>query len=167
VLSNIEKTNTLQWNVTDVARALKISEKDVREYFTDGRRVSFIIERRIAKEVLKGDLPQSEGAHFDILDEQGNKWEVRCISKGGIYFCPSKMVGSGRSFEESGFSEKLSEIEGYVIADITSFPNIPFWFVKAQQVLGWWKSGLLGKTTKISRTRALSLISSRSQSSLF
>ena len=158
--------DVLRWDVQEVAKALKISEKDVQEYFTDGRRVSFILERRIAKEVLKGELPESEGTDFDIFDEYGKKWEVRCISKGGIYFCPSYMVGSGRHFEEKGFLDKLSEIEGYVIADIESFPNIPFWFVKSQEVLKWWKSKKLGTTSKISHKKALALLSERSQSSI-
>lgn len=47
---------TLSWDVRKIAEALKINEDDVREYFTDGRRVSFIIERRLANEVIKGTL---------------------------------------------------------------------------------------------------------------
>jgi len=65
---NSKKTNILTWDIGEIARALKISEKDVREYFTDGRRVSFILERRIAKEILKGKLAPSEGAGFDLID---------------------------------------------------------------------------------------------------
>lgn len=68
------------------------------------------------------------------------------------------MVGSGRSFEEKGFLDKLSEIEGYIVSDIESFPEIPFWIVSADDVLAWWKSGNLGKTTKISRGKAFTLL---------
>jgi hypothetical protein len=39
-----------------LAKALHIGESDVREYFTDGRRVSFLLERRIAYEVIHGRL---------------------------------------------------------------------------------------------------------------
>ncbi len=124
-----EPNGTLFWNIEDIAKALKISIEDVREYFTDGRRVSFIIERRIAYEILKGKLAASEGAGFDILDSHGIKREVRSISKRSVYFCPSFMVGSGRKFNEQGFIDKLSEIGGYIIADIESFPNIPFWII--------------------------------------
>lgn len=84
----------LTWDINEIAGALKINAEDVREYFTDGRRVSFILERRIAREVLKGTISPSEGAGFDIIDSSGGKWEVRSISRGGIYFCPSYMVGS-------------------------------------------------------------------------
>lgn len=155
---NDGKTDVLTWDVEEIARALKISKEDVREYFTDGRRVSFILERRIAKEFLKGTLAPSEGAGFDLLDKQGEKWEVRSISRGGIYFCPSYMVGSGRYFDEEGFLEKLSEVRGYIIADIESFPEIPFWTVTSRQVLAWWKAGVLGTNTKISRRKALNLL---------
>jgi len=157
------KTGTLQWDIEELAQALKISERDVREYFTDGRRVSFILERRIAKEVLKGRLAPSEGDEFDLFDARGEKWEVRSISKGGIYFCPSYMVGSGRSFDGEGFLRKLSELKGYIVADIESFPNIPLWIVTLQQVLTWWNAGELGTTTKISRKKALRLLSAREQ----
>lgn len=148
----------LIWDVQDIAKALKISVDEVREYFTDGRRVSFLIERRIAHEILKGTVSKSEGAGFDVIAPDGGKWEVRSISKGGIYFCPSYMVGSGRSFNEAGFQSKISEIRGYIVADIESFPNIPFWIISSDQVLKWWDERRLGTTTSISRKKALELL---------
>lgn len=148
----------LIWDVQDVAKALKISVDEVREYFTDGRRVSFLIERRIAHEILKGTVSKSEGAGFDVIAPDGGKWEVRSISKSGIYFCPSYMVGSGRSFNEAGFQSKISEIRGYIVADIESFPNIPFWIISSDQVLKWWDERRLGTTTSISRKKALELL---------
>lgn len=148
----------LIWDVQDIAKALKISVDEVREYFTDGRRVSFLIERRIAHEILKGTVSKSGGAGFDVIAPDGGKWEVRSISKGGIYFCPSYMVGSGRSFNEAGFQSKISEIRGYIVADIESFPNRPFWIISSDQVLKWWDERRLGTTTSISRKKALELL---------
>jgi hypothetical protein len=147
------------WDIKEIASALKITEEDVKNYFTDGRRVSFILERRIAKEILNGKLASNEGKDYDVLDSRGGKWEVRSISKDGIYFCPSYMVGSGRNFDEEGFLKKLDEIDGYIIADIESFPNIPFWIISSSEVRMWWENGKIGKTTKISRKKALNLIS--------
>lgn len=153
-----EPNGNLTWDIKEIARALKISAEDVREYFTDGRRVSFILERRIAREILKGTLASTEGAGFDIVDSEGGRWEVRSISRGGVYFCPSYMVGSGRRFEKDGFLSKLREIKGYIIADIESFPQIPFWIISSEQVLTWWTEGKLGTTSKASRDKALELI---------
>jgi len=68
------------------------------------------------------------------------------------------MVGSGRKFEKNGFLSKLKEIRGYIVADIESFPQIPFWIIPSQQILIWWNDGKLGTTTKITRKKALELI---------
>lgn len=148
----------LEWELPELAEAMCLNEDDVQLYFTDGRRVSFMLERRIAYEVLDGSLAPSEGAGWDVKDSDGKKWEVRSISKGGIYFCPSYMVGSGRSFNEPGFLAKLDEIEGYVVSDIQSFPKIPFWKISGDTVRKWWSQGKLGTTTKITRATALNLV---------
>jgi hypothetical protein len=149
---------SLSWNLAEIAKALKISPEAVREYFTDGRRVSFILERRIATEVLSATLAKSEGAGYDLVDSSGAKWEVRSISDGGVYFCPSYMVGSSRSFDEPGFLAKLKEIKGYILADITAFPDVPFWIVQSETVMEWWKNRSLGTSTKISRQNVIKLL---------
>jgi len=154
-----QPSGLLSWNLAELARVLRVTEADVREYFTDGRRISFLIERRLAREVLAGaSLAASEGAAFDLKDAQGRKWEVRSISSGGIYFCPSYMVGSGRAFVEEGFLQKLDEIEGYILSDIESFPDVPFWIVSSAQVLAWYRNKQLGAGTKISRAKAFALL---------
>ena len=69
-------TGSFDWDLQEIAAALRISGKDVRAYFTDGRRVSFLLERRIAYEVLNDSLAPSEGAGYDVLDEHGQKWQM-------------------------------------------------------------------------------------------
>ncbi len=146
-----------EWDVQKISTALKIEPEDVEIYFRDGRRISFLLERRIAYEVLNGSLAPSEGAGYDVLDTKGEKWEVRSVSRGGIYFCPSYMVGSGRVFKESGFLTKMDEITGYVVSDIQRFPSVPYWVIPVELVRRWWQQGKLGSTTKITRDRALQL----------
>ncbi len=153
-----ENLKSLDWDIEKIANALKISSDDVKQYFTDGRRISFILERRIAKEFFGGKIADSEGANFDFIDLDGKKWEVRSITKGGVYFCPSYMVGSSRCFEEKGFLDKLYSIEGYILCDITTFPNVPFWIISAETVEQWWRSGKLKKDSKIIRHKILTLI---------
>jgi len=148
----------LNWDIGEIAKALKIGENDVKQYFTDGRRVSFILERRLACEVMQGRLAPSEGAGYDLLDWQGRKWEVRSITKGGIYFCPSYMVGSGRSFDKAGFLKKLKTIQGFIISDVESFSDIPFWIISSRVVRSWWDDGRLGLNSKVSRRSALELL---------
>lgn len=68
------------------------------------------------------------------------------------------MVGSGRSFNQKGFLQKLDEIEGYIISDVESFPKIKFWIINKSDVIKWWKKGDLNATTKISRTKILKIL---------
>jgi hypothetical protein len=100
----------LTWDTRELSSALKIDPASVRECFTGGRKVAFIIERRLRTE-LGFRLARSEGAAFDLVDGQGEKWDARNITAGGIYFCLSYMVGSKRSFDEAGFLVKLKQIK--------------------------------------------------------
>ena len=154
----IRRTALLEWDEAAVASALAISPGEVREYFIDGRRMSFVLERRLCREILRGTPAPSEGARYDILDAAGEKWEVRAVTKSGVYFCPSYMVGSGRKFEEDGFLEKLQQIRGYLLGDIVKFPRTPVWEVSCGEVRRWYDGGQLGAGTKISRARALRLL---------
>ena len=56
--------------------------------------------------------------------------------------------------------KKLEEIEGYYIAMINTFPNVPVYKVTSDQVLAWYKAGKLGKSTSISLATALTLLRS-------
>ena len=154
----MDPTGTLHWDLDAIASALRITREDSIRYFTDGRRVSFIIERRLAAEAVHGTLALSEGAGYDVLDPDGGKWEVRSLTTGGVYFCPSYMVGSGRSFAEAGFLLKLDDIKGYILADVSLFPDVPFWILPVATVRQWYMGRQLGNCTKINRVKALELI---------
>ena len=152
----IERLATLSWDLCAVAESLRLTQDEAVDYFTDGRRVSFIVERRICRET-GGRLAASEGAGFDLYDRHNRKWEVRSITK-KIYFCPSYMVGKGRFFDEAGFLRKLDEVEGYILSDVMQFPNIPVWKVSQGVVRAWYMRGELGAKTSVSRARILDLL---------
>ena len=155
----MEPSGWLTFDLVAIAQSLHISEEDTRKYFTDDRRVSFLIERRAVESMPGSRLAPSEGSGFDLIDASGGYWEVRSLTKGGIYFCPSYMVGSGRSFNESGFLDKLDDVKGYFVTDITRFPEMPYWIIPYQLVQEWWFSGQLGRNSKINRSAFLNLIS--------
>ena len=149
-----EPNGVLGWDVAALQKTLGVSAPEVREYFTDGRRISFLLERRLAREVLQGRLAPSEGDPYDVIDAHGGKWEVRSLTDRGIYFCPSHMVGSSRSFDERGFMAKLDGIDGYLVSDIEQFPAVPFWVIRTDTVRRWWADHKLGATSKISYAEA-------------
>jgi hypothetical protein len=119
----MERRFQLRWDEEELARAFKVTTTDVREYLTDGRRVSFIIERRLMWENPGWRLAPSEGAGYDLLDPDGGMWEVRSITRQGVYFNPSNQVGSGRVFNEEGFQAKLRGIKGFILSDIVRVPG--------------------------------------------
>lgn len=155
----MKPTGYVKFNLREIANALGITEKDTQIYFTDGRRVSFLIERRAVDAMPGSTLAPSEGSGYDLIDANGGKWEVRSLTRGGIYFCPSFMVGSGRSFDEKGFLAKLSEIDGYFVTDITQFPEMPYWIISYSTIEQLWNDGKLGGISKITRNNFLQLIS--------
>jgi len=143
----------MTWDENELARAFKVKVEDIREYLTDGRRVSFIIERRLRWENAGWTLAPSEGAGYDLRDPDGGLWEVRSITRGGVYFNPSFQVGSGRKFEEGGFLSKLSAISGYILADVVEFPTVNIFKITARNVHYWYESKRLGSNAKISRKK--------------
>jgi hypothetical protein len=147
----------LKWDLKRISESLAISEEEVISYFRDGRRVSFILERRIRDSFSGWRLAESEGAGHDLVDDKGIYWEVRSVSK-NIYFCPSYMVGSGRKFAEPGFIEKLNSIGGYICSDITTFPTVPVYIVPSELIRRLYDEKRLGTNTSISRTRFYSMV---------
>ncbi|WP_027443186.1 hypothetical protein [Erythrobacter cryptus] len=147
----------LEWDLDELAAAMHLEKDEVLVYFRDGRRISFILERRIRDAFPSWKLAPSEGSGFDLIDDKGGRWEARSISS-GIYFCPSYMVGSGRVFEEQGFLQKLENIEGYVCSDIKKFPQVPVFVVPSDLIFDLYRKGQLGAGTRISSARFYSTI---------
>ncbi len=118
---------------------------------TGGRRASFIIERRLMWAHPGWELAPSEGAGYDLRAPDGGLWEVRSITRGGVYFNPSAQVGKGRAFEETGFLAKLAAVRGLILSDITLFPEVPVYVVPVENVMRWYKAGRIGRNAKVSR----------------
>lgn len=154
----MEKRFQLRWDEEELARAFKVTVADVRDYLTDGRRVSFIIERRLMWENSGWKLAQSEGAGYDLIDPNGGLWEVRSITRQGVYFNPSNQVGSGRLFNEDGFQNKLRSITGFILSDIVGFPVVDVFVVPVDNVLRWHRGQALGSNAKVSRDKFLRVL---------
>lgn len=147
----MQRRFVIEWNSQEIAQALQVTVQDVQEYFTDGRRVSFLIERRLMWDHPGWRLAPSEGAGFDLIDPENREWEVRSITKGGVYFNPSGQVGSGRKFGEEGFLAKLDGVAGFILSDITTFPRVEVVVVPCANVRRWYHAGMLGTNARVSR----------------
>ncbi len=145
----------ISFDCQKLAEAFGVEDEDVHEFMTDGRRASFIIERRLKWGHPGWELAPSEGAGYDLMDPDGGKWEVRSITRQGVYFNPSAQVGKGRFFDEEGFIAKLDDIDGFVLSDITLFPEVPIYVVPVENVIRWYAKNMIGKNAKVSRKKFL------------
>lgn len=152
----MKPTHILRFDMFELAQGLQLRDEDVLELFTDGRRSSWVMERRIAR--AEGWTPAMEGAEYDLVDPLFRKWEVRSLSRRGTHFCPSSMIGTGREFTVSGFLQRLCFLDGYVIADVTKFPDVPYWIVPRHVVQVWWVGGHLGINTKVARKKMVEML---------
>lgn len=149
----MENRFEIKFDCASLANAFAVEEDDIYEFMTDGRRASFIIERRLKWAHPGWELAPSEGAGYDLLSPDKEKWEVRSITRGGVYFNPSNQVGKGRVFEEKGFLEKLDDVRGFILSDITKFPDIPVYVIPVENIIRWYKGGQLGVNAKVSRRK--------------
>lgn len=149
----------LVWCPRKIAEALNIPDRDVREYMTDGRCVSFLVARRLARELPGWHRAQSRSERYDLTDPEGGLWEVRSVTRGsGVSFTPSIQVGGHREFEEEGFVEKVKGLTGYIVTDIERFPSMEVYKIPSDNVIRWWQANKLGKNSMVSRKRFLEIL---------
>ena len=53
---------------------------------------------------------------------------------------------------------KIKEIEGYYVAKITTFPEVPVYEIDSDQVLDWYKKGKLGISTSVTLSKMEQLL---------
>jgi hypothetical protein len=129
-----------------------IDEATAKELCRDARMTSKIIEA-VLEEHLDLARPKDTNAPYDLSDDH-HKSEVRCLTKGGVRFAPNWMYGSGRSFEEKGFFDKLNQVEGFYVADIIDFPNVVLHTVSSSKVRHWYKNGELNASAHFTALKA-------------
>jgi hypothetical protein len=148
-VSMSEPFHVITCDINHLSLGLGLSESVTSDYFKDGRRGGPLVENRIIADLGVTKAP-SEGSPFDYEDADGLKFEVRAVTSQGVSFAPSNQTGAGRSFNETGFLNKLSMVDGYVFADLTKFPEVPCFKVSTELAHALYNEGLLGKNAKLS-----------------
>lgn len=108
----MKKITTKNVDLKKLSEALSLdSEKEALEFLNDGR-----IMGRLG-EFWGNGKRQKENSPFDIKDENGDRLEVRSITK-KVSFASSKEIGFGRRVSKNGFEEKLNSLDKYLLLDI-------------------------------------------------
>jgi hypothetical protein len=146
----------LEWNQERIAKAMMIPAEAVKRIFCDGRIASWILEYALAEKL---GLKLSRRNEYDLRAPDRSKIEVRCLTASGVYFCPSYMVGCGRTFNQEGFYEKLTNLTHFIVCDILFFPRIPYYIITSEDVRRWHEDGgILGYRSGITRIKFQNLM---------
>lgn len=154
----------IKFDFTKTAAGLGISFDETISYFLDGRKISFLLEQRLSK--LSGyTKAPSESSPFDVIDDEGKKAEVRCLTN-KIIFRPSDQIGMGRRFcEQSFYDDKIAKVDYFIICDVNEKDLrdgfVDTFSVDSNEIWCMYKCGLLGKNAEKSRKTFLKLMIER------
>ena len=113
----------------------------VEQIKANGRLLGFIVEEIIPMKF--SNLVKSSGVGngataptSDVVDQYGNRYEVRAISLGGnhMYFYPAKAVGAGRQFDEQPYYDKLNWNRAWIMVDGRELPNLTFHYIDVETI---------------------------------
>lgn len=116
-----------------------LSQKLVNQLFTDGRRASGFLERQL--ELWFPDLTFVDGKGYDHVDLQQQKYDAKCFTQRGAKFCPSNMIGVGRSVNEEKLWEHATQMI-YIFCDVVDFPQVRVIYKKGTDLLNYPKGNI-------------------------
>lgn len=102
-----------------------LSEEEVTEIISDGRVASHLLERQLCK--WFPDLTFVNKKGYDHVDNNGQKYDQKCWTKGGLGFAPAHMGGKGRVFIQEEAHEHAKNII-YICCDVTELPKVTVQF---------------------------------------
>ena len=109
-----------------------LNQEELAEMFTDGRLASHFLERQLTKWYPELSFVDKRG--YDHVDEQGNKYDQKCFTKGGLGFAPSHMGGKGRVFVQEEAHEHAKDIT-YICCDVVDFPIVKVKFARGSDLI--------------------------------
>lgn len=138
-LISVSLNRTFQHNI-EIGSFGGLSIDMCKEIYKDGRPFSYFIEPWIAENY---NLTHVTGCkQYDFVDPKNNdiKYDAKTFTKGGCRFCPSNMLGQGRTFDEDVFKEKTTALIFCIVSNI-DFPNIKVRFVEGKELIVKYPTG--------------------------
>ena len=118
----------------------ELTKEELTELFKDGRTTSRFMEKLATK--WFPELTNVDEKHYDHVDTEINRYEMKGFTKGGCNFVPSGMLGMGRRIDLNELAEVISEHKlTYIITDIVEFPKIRIRFTDGKELLKTYPKG--------------------------
>lgn len=107
------------------------TREQMLEAFSNGSIFGKMAETLVANIYDSLCKPKAAQTYFDLEDKATGtfKIEVRTLTKGGCLLIPSNQIGAGRSYNQEEYLKKLSMINGFIIVDIRTFPDISLYWL--------------------------------------
>ncbi len=117
-----------------------LSQERVDKLFTDGRRASGFLELQL-EEWFEG-LVFEDGKGYDHRYKYMKElFDAKCFTKGGAKFCPSVMLGAGRSVDEEKLWEHATDMI-YIFCDVVEFPKVRVIFKRGSDLTQYPKGSI-------------------------
>lgn len=139
---------TLTFGIDYIAEGLQVPEAIAKEIFQDGRSAGHVLEYRFAP--LFGHQRTGGDKDRDLDGPGGKRYEVRAVTHRGATLLPSSMHGAGRKIDAERLGSRINSLSGFVFADVTFFPEVPYWCIPIMIVQKWMRAGDMGKNFTIS-----------------
>jgi len=122
-----------------------LTQEAIHDILKDGRLASHFLERQL--EIWYPHLTFVDGKGYDHIDEEGNLYDQKCFTKGGLAFAPSNMIGGSRSINEEVATEHCKDIT-YIACDIIDFPTVRVKFAKGSDLMKEYKNFKIPKSQR-------------------
>ena len=117
-----------------------LSQERVDKLFTDGRRASGFLELQL-EEWFEG-LVFEDGKGYDHRYQYTEELlDAKCFTKRGAKFCPSVMLGAGRSVDEEKLWEHATDMI-YIFCDVVEFPKVRVIFKRGSDLTQYPKGSI-------------------------
>ena len=134
----IEYNKTYDFDLTGTVAFGDLPVELVNQLFRDGRVASKFFEHSLP--VWFPELTFVDKKGYDHVDDNGNRYDAKSFTKGGLKFCPSVMLGAGRKINPEVLLEHANKTI-YICCDIVEFPKARVTFKKGSDLIAKYPNG--------------------------
>ena len=117
-----------------------LSKEYITEIFKDGRPFSYFIEKWLEQNYPLKHITGCKSYDFVDINNDQILYDEKTFTKKGCNFCPSNMLGQGRTFNEEVFIEKSNKLIFCIVSNI-NFPEIKIKFMKGSDLIKLYPKG--------------------------
>jgi len=138
-MQSIEYNKTYQFTIEEFGFS-GLSKETMVSILSDGRVFSHFIEQWLTTVFPLVHVPGCKAYDHTHAENPELKYDQKTFTRGGCRFCPSNMIGQGRSFNSEIFLEKSKKLT-YIVVSNLEFPQIRVKFVQGEELATLYPKG--------------------------